>query len=306
MSDGLNRRILIVFIINLSFALIEWFGGLWSNSLAIQSDAIHDFGDSLVLGLAFFFESWSSKQPTSKYTFGFRRLSIFSSVFTGAVLIIGSLYILYSSFDRISNPVEPLAGWMIVFAILGLTFNGAAAYFLGDHSHHHHGSHSHAHQQNHHQNILHWHLIEDVFGWAAVLVGSIFIYYFQWYFIDTLLSVLIAFFILYNAVRSLKPVFKILLQSTPDGVDLPELQKNIEKVEGVLGVHDLHFWSLDGNRHVMTLHAVVSSGASPADIRQVKKHIRQKLKSELGHIHATIEVEVAGQEDCGFLDCVDH
>lgn len=303
MNSDLNRRILIVFFINFSFAIIEMLGGIWSKSLAIQSDAIHDFGDSLILGLAFLFESWSTKKPNSKYTFGFRRLSIFSSLFAGTVLIAGSLYILYSGISRLNSPVEPLAGWMIVFAILGLAFNLFAAYFLGGHSHGHGDP---CRPENHHKNILRWHLIEDVLGWAAVLVGSIFIYCFKWYFIDTLLSVGIACFILYNATKSLKPIFKILLQSTPDGLDLKQIQKTLGAIEHVVSIHDLHFWSLDGSRHVVTMHVVVESPLPTSDIQTIKSTIRKKLSTMFADIHVTIEIEIGNEKDCGLLECVDH
>lgn len=142
------------------------------------------------------------------------------------------------------------------------------------------------------------HLLEDVLGWAAVLVGSLFIYFFKWYFIDPLLSVGITGFILFNVYRNLKGVFRVILQGVPEGCDEEEIKTELLKVEGIKELHDLHIWTIDGSHNVLTIHAVMEEGF---EAKLLKKEIRHKLH-HMEIDHATIEIDGAN-EDCALADC---
>src|SRR5690606_733912 len=168
------QRIKIAFFLNLIFAVIEILASVLTGSYAILADAIHDFGDSLTLGLAWIMQGLSEKKPSGAFTYGFRRLSLFSSLITGLVLIAGSVYVLANAYENFLNP-KPIHGWgMFGFAVLGIAVNGWAARSM-------------SHGKTMNERMLTWHLLEDVLGWAAVLIGAIFVVAFQWYWIDSVI-----------------------------------------------------------------------------------------------------------------------
>lgn len=282
--DGSARNIGFAFWLNLFFALVELVGGLYTQSLAVLSDALHDLGDALSLGLGYFLQVKSTEGPSDKFSYGLRRLSLLSAFISGLVISTGAIYIATESISRFSEPREPNGPGMFALAIFGILVNALAAWRLGQ-----------GHTQN--EKVLKWHLIEDVLGWVAVLVGSIFIWLFSWNWLDPLLAIGISAFVLYNVVRGLRETIGLFLQRNPNPEGLKQFRDEVEALEEIVEVHDVHFWSLDGVRHILSLHAVLN------DLQQgetVKQKIRQ-LSHHLGDCHVTIEVE-SKAEHCHF-DC---
>jgi len=159
-SHGSGKNLAWAFLLNISFCVIELIGGLLTNSIAILSDALHDFGDSISLGLAWYFQKISKRKPDSRYTYGYKRFSTLSALVNCLVLLTGSGFILYESIKRILNPIESNAQGMFVLAVVGVLVNGAAVVRLkkGD---------------SLNEKVVSLHLLEDVLGWVAVLIGSI-------------------------------------------------------------------------------------------------------------------------------------
>ncbi|WP_299989435.1 cation diffusion facilitator family transporter [uncultured Pontibacter sp.] len=277
-----SDNIKVAFFLNLGFTVIEIFGGLWINSMAILSDALHDLGDSLSLGLAWYFDRLSRKGSDQQYSYGYKRFSLLGAVINSIVLLIGSGIVLWVSIPRLFNPEPVYAPGMIGFAILGVLVNGAAALRLNK-------------GESLNERVAMLHLMEDVLGWAAVLVGGILLYFFDWPIIDPLLSVLITCFILYNVVRNLRKGLQILLQGTPANISLQEVRRRLQLLPEVRSVHDLHLWTLDGMSHVLTMHAVVNQNLSLEEAHGVKQRIRDTMQD--AHIdHVTVELEMPGQE----------
>ncbi|PKV76247.1 cation diffusion facilitator family transporter [Pontibacter ramchanderi] len=275
-------NIKVAFFLNLSFTVIEVFGGLWINSMAILSDALHDLGDSLSLGLAWYFERLSRKGSDQQFSYGYKRFSLLGAVINSVVLLLGSGIVLWVSVPRLFNPEPVHAPGMIGFAILGVLVNGAAAFRLNK-------------GESLNERVAMLHLLEDVLGWAAVLVGGILLYFFDWPIIDPLLSVLITGFILYNVVRNLRKGLQILLQGTPANISLQEVRRRLELLPEVRSVHDLHLWTLDGLSHVLTLHAVVGNNLNLEEAHEVKQRIRGAMQdAQIDHV--TVELEMPGQE----------
>ncbi|PVY41247.1 cation diffusion facilitator family transporter [Pontibacter virosus] len=275
-------NIKVAFFLNLGFTVIEVFGGLWINSMAILSDALHDFGDSLSLGLAWYFAHLSSRGSDQHFSYGYKRFSLLGAVINSVVLLLGSGVVLWVSIPRLFNPEPVHAPGMIGFAILGVLVNGFAALRLnkGD---------------SLNERVAMLHLLEDVLGWAAVLVGGILLYFFDWPIIDPLLSVLITGFILYNVVRNLRKGLQILLQGTPSNISLQEVRRRLELLPEVRSVHDLHLWTLDGISHVLTMHAVVGDNLNLEEAHEVKQRIRNAMQdAQIDHV--TVELEMPGQE----------
>ena len=278
-----QKNILIAFLLNFSFAIIEFIGGALTGSVAIASDAIHDLGDAMSIGLAYFLEKKSKEKPDEEYTYGYARYSVLGSFITTMILIVGSFFVIYHAIQRLFYPEVINYDGMIIFAIIGVIVNIAAAYVTRE-------------GDSLNQKAVNLHMIEDVLGWVVVLVGAVVIKFTKFYAIDSIMSLLVAGFILYNAMKNLNSVLNLFLEKSPDSIKIDEIKSHLLELEDVEDVHHIHFWSLDGNNHFITMH-VVTQGE--ADI--VKENIRTKLK-ELGICHATLELELPG-EKCEHDEC---
>jgi cobalt-zinc-cadmium efflux system protein len=272
--DDSTKHIGLAFWLNLGFALIELVGGFYTQSLAILSDALHDFGDALSFGLGYMLQMKSKQGPSENFSYGLRRLSLLSAFISGLVISIGAIFIAIESIRGLTEPREPYGLGMMGLAVLGVLVNGFAAWRMGlGHSHN--------------EKMLRWHLIEDVLGWVAVLVGSFFIWLFNWTFLDPLLALGISAFVLFNVVRNLWSTISLFLQANPNPDGLRAFRAQVSALPNLVEVHDVHFWSLDGVRHILSLHAVLK------DLTQAEKDKEQirNLSRLLGDCHVTIEVE---------------
>ncbi|MGE0634043.1 MAG: cation diffusion facilitator family transporter [Pseudobdellovibrionaceae bacterium] len=281
-SDGnpdTIRRIGFAFVLNAGFAIAELIGGLYLGSTAIIADAIHDFGDSLTLGIALLLQKMSERGRSASFSYGYGRVSLLASLLSGIVLVIGSILVLVKAAPEIFNPTRVPHGFgMMIFAIVGICVNGFAAYFLKKGS-----------TQN--ERVLSWHLLEDLLGWATVLVGSIVIMNTGWGWVDPLLAVLIASFILFNVCKNLWKTIYFFLQGAPDGFNEDSIRKSLRDVNNIVEIHDIHAWTLDGDRHIISLHIVIRDILIAAS---TKNQVREVM-AKLGKFHTTIEVELEGE-----------
>ncbi len=290
-----TENIATAFFLNLAFTIIELIGGVMTNSLAILSDALHDLGDSFSLGLAWYFQKLSGKSRDRKFTYGYRRFSILGALINAIILVVGSIFIIKEAIPRIFHPQVTHSIGMMILAVLGVIVNGAAVLKLRMGT-----------SQN--EKVVSLHLLEDVLGWMAVLLGSIIIYFTGWYLIDPLLSVLIGLFILFNVYRNLKSTLNIILQGIPENVELKAIESELKKFPGILAFHDLHIWSLDGEQNMMTIHVIVEDNFSHDATEKMKLGLKHTL-SHQNINHCTIEVEYgedACGEDCIFIDTDHH
>ena len=267
-----ERNIFVAFILNLSFSVFEFAGGVYTGSVAIISDAVHDIGDAVGIGVAFFLETKSKKQPDDKYTYGYSRYSIVGSAFTTLILLVGSVMVIYNAIFRIINPVEINYNGMIIYAIVGVCVNLCAALLT-------------RHGDSLNQRAVNLHMLEDVLGWIVVLVGAIVMRFTDLCIIDPLMSIGVAVFIIMNALKNLKVVLGLFLEKTPHGINVGEITEHICEVDGVLSVHHIHVWSMDGHNNYATMHVVVNG-----DMHEIKRGIRAELK-EHGIGHVTLELE---------------
>ena len=280
-----EKNIFVAFLLNLLFSILELIGGIFTNSIAIISDAIHDFGDSISIGISFFLEKKSKKKPDSNYTFGYARYSILGAFITNTILAVGSILVIINSIERIINPVEIKYDGMIIFAIFGVIVNALAAHFTKD-------------GNSLNQKAVNLHMLEDVLGWIVVLVGAILIKFTKINLIDAILSICVAIYILSHVMKSFKSILNLFLEKTPDGIEIEELKEHLEEIENVYEVHHMHVWSMDGINNYATMHVVTEL----KDIANLKKMIKDELK-EHGINHTTIEFEEIGY-CCDEVECV--
>ena len=278
-----HSNLKLAFFLNLAFTILEIVGGIYTNSVAILSDAVHDLGDSFSLGLAWYLDKKSKKSASSKFSFGYQRFSLAGAFINALILSLGSIYLISEAIQRFQNPEESDAQGMILFAILGIVVNGYAAYKV-----------SKGLSQN--EKVISWHLIEDVLGWAAVLIAGIVLYFKEIPWLDPALSLGISIFILWNVFKNLKGTILIFLQAVPDDVSLLEIESKICELEKVDSVHHMHIWSLEGEHHVFTVHVKLKPIESLIELNEVKAEIKKLLKT-YPFSHYTIEIE-ADQEEC--------
>lgn len=276
------KNITAAFVLNFIFTLIEFAGGILTGSVSVMANAIHDLGDTASFGSALYFEKVSQKRRDEGYSFGYRRFALLSALISGVLIMAGSIVVLKESLPRFFHPEEVKPVGMLILSVLGVAFNGWAAFGL-------------LKGKSHHEKILTWHLMEDAAGWGLVLVGAFVIRLKGWFWLDPLMACGLSVVVMFNVVRNLRETFEVLLQRAPRQFDEKAFLAFVNKVEGVSGVHDLHVWSMDGERHILSLHIVLNPNAS-RKVCDIKGEI-QNFVSEIGNFHTTIETEDP-EDDC--------
>ena len=279
-----EKNILVAFLLNLFFSIFELVGGIFTNSVAIISDAVHDLGDSFSIGLSYFLEKKSKKKPDDKYTYGYMRYSVLGAIITNTILITGSVLVIYNAIERLFNPVDINYNGMIIFAVFGVVVNFLAAYFTRD-------------GDSLNQKAVNLHMMEDVLGWIVVLIGALVIKVTEINMIDSILSIGVACYVLIHALTSFKDIVDLFLTKVPSGVNVSELSKHILEIDGVEDVHHVHVWSMDGVNNYATMHIV----SNKKDISKIKKSIREELE-EHGINHVTIEID-NNKDECSDKEC---
>ena len=278
-----EKKILTAFILNLAFSVFETIGGIYTGSIAVISDAVHDMGDAFAIGLSYCFEKKSKKQPDEVYSYGYARFSVLGGFITSLLLVLSCVFVIINAVCRIIEPVKPNYNGMIVFALIGVAVNSVAAFFTRA-------------GESLNRKAVNLHMLEDVLGWITVLVGAIIMRFTGIVIIDPVMSVAVALFILVNAVKNIKEVIDIFLEKTPEGIDIGKIREKLCEIETVSDAHHIHIRRMNVNTLYATMHIVVSS-----DIQATKEAVKEKLR-EYGIVHSTLEIETEG-EHCSELQC---
>jgi len=273
-SGSTNLR--LVFLMNLAFTLLELVGGVWTNSLAIISGAVHDLGDSFSLGLAWYLDKYSEKGRDRRYSYGYRRFSLLGALASTIVITTGSLFVLAEAVPRLMKPEHPRAGGMALFAVVGIIVNGLAVLRVKG-------------GRTLNWQVVTWHLLGDLLGWSAVLVVSIVLMFSGLLILDPLLSILITTYVFYNVLINFKKTMQLFLQAVPDSVDIPEIEKQLLAIDKVKSVHHTHVWSLDGEQNILTTHLVVEADATKEDVLRIRNRVRLLLE-DADFEHTTVEI----------------
>lgn len=252
--------------------------GLISNSLALLADAWHMATDVLAIGLSWFALEQSKKPANKKMTFGYERAGIIAAALNGLTLVLITVWILYSAITRLMDP-EPVGGvGMFIGAGIGLVVNLVIMFALNGEG------------DNLNVKAALLHVIGDVGASAGVILAAIIIYFTDWLIVDPLLSVLIAVIVAFSAWNIMKQSFGILMEATPKNIDLDKITDEIKSITGVRSVHDLHVWTLTGERNFLTCHAVLNDEIHLNEGQSILDKVNEKLK-EIGIQHTTIQLE---------------
>lgn len=277
-GSNATKNLSIAFFLNAFFVIVEVVGGLLTNSMAILSDALHDFGDCLSLALAWYLQKKSKRPRDQYYSYGYKRFSLLGSIFLSGVLTVSSIIVIIESVKRIASPEAVDAKGMLWIAIFGVIINGAAAFRVKKGT-------------SLNERAVYLHIMEDVLGWVALLLVSVIMMFVNVPILDPILSLCISVWVMMNVYKNIRDTFRILLQHVPEGLSVDELKKSILAVKGVSSIHDLHVWSLDGETHVMTLHVVTNV----EDTFEMKSQIISIAEGfNIGH--TTIEFERVGEK----------
>lgn len=274
-----EKRILLAFVLNLAFSAFEFAGGILTGSVAILSDAVHDLGDATGIGVSYVLEKKSKRQPDETYTYGYGRFSVLGSVLATTLLLVGSVVVFYHAVCRLLNPVDIDYNGMILFAVIGVCVNLGASVITRKGA-------------SLNQKAVSLHMLEDVLGWAVVLIGAVVMRLTGLTWPDPVLSLGIAMFLAVHGVHHLKEALEIFLEKSP--CDAVSVQERLRKLDGVLDVHHIHIWRMDDRMVCATMHLVTENDA-------VKATVRETLK-EYGICHVTLETENehCRKEQCSF------
>ena len=277
-NNNSTENIKIAFYLNLVFSVVEAIGGFLTNSISIFSDAIHDLGDSISIGVSYLLEKKSKKASDKNYTYGYLRYSLLGALITSIVLLVGSCIVLYNAIPRLFHPESINHEAMIIFAIFGVLINGYATIKT-----------SRSKVKN--EKAINLHMLEDTLGWVAILIGSICIKQFNLVIIDPILSILITLYILFHVYKNLKEIFDIFMIKVPSNINIDTIKTDINKeFDSVKDIHNIHIWTLDGINNYMTCHIKTKNDLSKQDMIKLKTNIKEKLnKYEIHNI--TIEFE---------------
>ena len=264
----------LAFVLNFSFAIIEFiFGGIFGSS-AILADAVHDLGDALAIGISAFLESISNREEDSHYTLGYKRFSLLGAILTAVILITGSSLVILENISKLIEPQPVDHEGMLWLGVIAIAINLTASLIVRK-------------VQTKNESILSLHFLEDTLGWLAVIVVAIILRYTDWYFLDPLLSLLISAFILSKALPRFWSTLKIFLDAVPEGVDIQQVKSDLEQLEHVASINQLNLWTMDG----LEKNAIVHVCLEHVNHMEVCKESIRTLLKDCGFQNVTIEVD---------------
>ena len=259
-----SKNMTIAFLLNFSFAILEFIFGFMFNSSAVLADAVHDTGDAMAIGLSTLFEKISNKKEDKKYTLGYKRYSLLGALLTSVILLVCSTLVIIENVPKVFEPEKVNYDGMLVLGIFAIIVNLAASKVVG-----------HGHGHSHNESILSLHFLEDILGWVAVILVSIVLRFTDWYFLDPLLSLLIAGFILSKALPKFWGNIKIFLDHIPSDIDLSQLYQEILAVENVQAITQLNVWTTDGLEKFAMIHICLEN---PDLLAETQATLRQELQ----------------------------
>jgi len=273
-----KKQLILGLILNGSFTIIELVGGLLSNSLALISDAMHDFTDTIALSLSLYANKKSVQKPSKTKTFGYKRATIIAALFNAIVLIALTFFIFYKAYQKILNPEKVNGMIVFIIAVFGILFNGIVVLRMWK-----------TKDKDINMRSIFWHITEDFLGWIGVLISGVVIIFTDFYIIDPIMSILIGLIVLYSAWDIVKEGVNIFLEGVPRGIDVKKVEDSIKKIDKVKDVHDTHIWSLGPGNYSISAHVAVPN-MKVDETYPILCRIHSELKKF--HIeHTTIEFE---------------
>ncbi len=292
-SDGLTSkkdmaqgRLIGVLLLNLFITLAELAGGMLANSLALVSDAVHNFGDTLSIFVAWLAGRISDRDPDERKTYGYRRAEILSALLNASVLIVICLFLLSEGWKRLMHPESVKGGLMVWIAVIGLAANFLSILLLKK-------------EKGKSLNIraAYLHLLGDTLSSVAVVAGGILILFFRIYWIDPVLTLFISLYILKETYEVLRQTVDILMQGTPRDLDLNRVQQVLEQIEGIDNIHHVHAWNLSDREVHFECHVDLAEDIRVSESEKILNEVTEILREQFGISHVTLQFEYNCCED---------
>jgi len=286
-------RLWISIFLNLTITLAEFIGGIISGSLSLLSDALHNLNDTASLGISLAARKISKKEANRDKTFGYQRAEIIGAFINLITLVIIALFLIKEGIERFINP-QPIDGLvMFIVAIIGLLGNVITAVLL------HRSS-----KENINMRSAYIHILSDALSSVGVIVAGILIMQYQLYIVDTVLTLIIAGYILWQCYYMLRKTISILMESTPANIEIPVIQKAMASAQGLLDIHHIHVWRLDEHNILLESHVVIDED-NLKQMEDIKSHLKQLLSTEYNINHSTLEFEFEPCRDYEDSPCND-
>jgi cobalt-zinc-cadmium efflux system protein len=284
--ENTDKNLLLSALLNLLVTIAEVIGGLVSNSLALLSDALHNLGDTSAIFIAFLANLISKKEGTSKKTFGFKRIEILAALFNAIVLVVIIIYLFIEAWHRLNNPMPVKGLIMLIVAVVGLVANLLSVLLLKKHA-----------VQSINIRAAYLHLIGDTVSSFVVILTAILIYFFNIYWIDPLVTFFLGIYLLWETYRILKTALDILMQATPEGLDLNLVKEALETIPAIDNIHHVHAWNLSDQDIHFECHVDLTSDIRISETEIIREAIEEVLKERFRITHVTIQYEYNCCED---------
>lgn len=273
-------QLVIAVLINVLLTLAQIVGGVISGSLSLIADALHNLGDAASLGIAVFARKIGRRPPNHFKTFGYKRAELIAALINLTTLIIIGLYLIYEAFWRFFEP-RPIHGWIVIIvAGVGLIINSITAIITWRQSH-----------NNINIRTAFLHNLSDAMTSVGVMIAGTLIILYQWYWTDTVLTLMISGYVLYQGYTLLPLTIHILMEGTPEHVSIDNIIKAMETIDQVESVHHVHVWQLDEHRNALEAHVVVTRN-NLIDIEAIKHRLKQHIHEKFKIEHSTLEIEL--------------
>lgn len=288
--SNINKSLILGILLNTGFVILEIIAGIWYDSLALLSDAGHNFSDVIALMMALAAFKLLAIAPTETYTYGYRKTTVWAALVNAVLLLVAVGMIFWESIDRWLNPLVVDGKTTALVAMVGIAINGMTAWlFLKD--------------KEKDLNIkgAYLHMLADTMVSAGVVISGLIIVWTNWYWVDTITTWIIVGMIIFSTWALFKDSIRLGLDGVPNGIDLGRIQLKILKVEGVMSVHHIHIWGLSTTENAMTGHLVIASSCTFEDAATIKNKIKHLLEHE-NIQHVTLELEKEN-ETCSAQHC---
>ena len=278
--DIKGKNLFLTILLNAGISLAELIGGIISSSISLISDAIHNFSDVLSLVISYAANRLAKKRATEKHTFGYRRSEILAAFINSTTLIVLAFYILYEAVLRFIEPVEISSDLVIWLAAGSIAVNALSVFFIKEDK-----------RDNINIKSAYLHLFGDMMTSIAVMIGGILMKYFHIYWIDPLFSIMIAGYLIYMSWDIFKTSLKIIMQFTPDDIDIIKIAEEVQKIEGVKNIHHIHIWQIDEHNIMFEGHIDLNKDVQISQFEQILENVENYLRDKYKIHHVTIQPE---------------
>ena len=285
-----GKNLVFSILLNLLITIAQIIGGFISGSLALISDALHNFSDVITLIFSLIANKLSRRKASIDHTFGFKRAELIAAFVNAATLIIVALFLIYGAIGRFYNPHEIKSGLVIWMAILGIAVNGISALMLKKDAEH-----------NINMKSAYLHLFTDMLASVAVLVGGLLMKYFGWFWVDSVMTILIAVYLIVVGIDLLKTSTKMLMLFTPEHIDIKEIVREVHKIPGAGKLHHIHVWHLNDEELHLEAHLDCSEDIKMSEFNDLLHQIEQVLFTQFHINHINIQPEFKKEDPKDFI-----